>query len=97
MLFKSRIKFFVFPLALAFLLVGSAEGFVHHHHEQTEDRDCAYCGFHQATSQSDFSFPAMVVIPLFSVFFSVVSLYVSYPSPGFTLASGRSPPAAFRR
>jgi hypothetical protein len=94
MSFKERIKFIVLPMALTFAFLGAAEGFIHHHHEPTADHDCAYCGFHQATNQSDFSFPTMALIPLFSIFLAVLSFYVFYPSSSFIVASGRSPPKA---
>lgn len=87
------IKALALSLMVIFTLVVTAEGFIHHHHEQTEDQDCSYCSFHKATSQSDISVSPLHLVPLFSVFFAIVILQQSIRPLQFSSSSGRSPPA----
>jgi hypothetical protein len=87
------IKALALSLMVVFTMAVTAEGFIHHHHEKTEDQDCSYCSFHKATSQSDISVSPLHLVPLFTVFFAILIPQQSIRSVQFSSNSGRSPPA----
>jgi hypothetical protein len=86
------IKFLAFSVFFIFSGVDLSENYIHHHHDKTEDSDCAYCGFHKAVSNSDLSAAPVDLVPLFFVFFAIAVLVPSYRSSRFVLRSGRAPP-----
>src|ERR1039457_5170449 len=79
-------------LMMIFTMAVTAEGFIHHHHEKTEDQGCSYCKFHKATSQSVISVSPLHIVPLFSIFIAVLIPQQSIRSIQFSSNSGRSPP-----
>ncbi len=82
-----------FSVFLVFAGVDLSEGFIHHHHETTEDSDCAYCGFHKAVSNSDISAAPVEIIPYFLIVSSVFVLLPTYHFTRLITHSGRAPPA----
>ncbi len=89
---RKWIKFTAISVFLIFAGVDLSENYIHHHHEKTEDNDCAYCGFHKALSNSDFSSAPVEIVPIFALFFAVLVYLPSFRSTKFTLHFGRAPP-----
>lgn len=88
---------FAFPVAVFFILAGSAEGFVHHHHHSpTEDSDCAYCGFHNAVTQADYAVSPPQVVPLLPLVFLLAAFFQPFYFERFFSHSGLSPPPLFQ-
>ena len=70
---RKWVKFIALAVFLIFAGVELSEGYIHHHHEKTEDSDddCSYCSFHKAFSKVDFSAAPLVdLVPLFFLFFA---------------------------
>lgn len=87
-------KILALVLMGALTLAVSAEGFVHHHHHSdTEDRDCAYCSFDKAVSSMDIPVIALDLAPLFMLFLVFLLPEQPFKVALFSAQSGRSPPA----
>ncbi len=94
---KDWMLLFVFPVAVFFILAGSAEGFIHHHHHSpTEDSDCAYCGFHNAVTQSDYTVNLPQIVPFLPLVLIFAFPFLPFHSSRFFTHSGLSPPALFQ-
>jgi len=88
------IRFLALALVVFFAAAGLSEGFVHHHHNKTEESDCAYCSFHQVVNNSDFSpAPPVHLISLFLLSFVLLAFLPFYVGEQFSFHSGRAPPA----
>ena len=86
------IKILAISLALSFSWVALSENFVHHHHTETEDQDCAYCQFHKTVSNSDISVAPLNIIPLFIVLLVMLGFTTTEFTVVRTQHSGRAPP-----
>jgi ABC-type uncharacterized transport system permease subunit len=92
MRFPTWVKFLAVFMLASFSWVALSENFVHHHHTETEEHDCAYCQFHKTVSNADISTAPINIIPLFLVLFiafvfsttKFTFIEVEYP--------GRAPP-----
>jgi hypothetical protein len=94
---RHRMILFAFPVAVFFILAGSAEGFVHHHHHSaSEDSDCAYCSFHNAVAQSDHVVNPPQVVPLLPLVFLLAAFFQPFYFARFFSHSGLSPPTLFQ-
>lgn len=87
------IKILALSLAITFSWVTLSENFVHHHHDDTEDQDCAYCKFHKNISHSNLSAAPLNLIPLFLVLFVTPSFSTTEFALVQTQHSGRAPPS----
>jgi hypothetical protein len=95
---RKWLKSLAFVVFLAFGGVELSEGYIHHHHEKTEDNDpdCAYCSFHKAFSNADFSIAPLVdLVPLFFLFLTVLVFFQSFLGSRYLLPTGRAPPVTF--
>jgi hypothetical protein len=86
------IQILALSLALSFSWVALSENFVHHHHTETEEHDCAYCQFHKTVSNADIVVAPLHFIPIFLVLF----VTLVFTTTEFKLVqrrySGRAPP-----
>ena len=87
------IQILAFSLTLSFSWIALSENFVHHHHTETEDQDCAYCQFHKTVSNADISVAPLNIIPLFIVLFVMLVFSTTEFSVVRTRYSGRAPPS----
>lgn len=95
---RKWVKFIALAVFLVFAGVELSEGYIHHHHEKTEDsdNDCSYCSFHKAFSKADFSVaPFVELVPLFFLFLTGLVFFQSYLGSRFLLPTGRAPPVVF--
>ena len=91
---RNGFRLLALALLMVFTLVGSAHGFIHHHHEsQTEEQDCAFCSFHNNTKFSDISVVLPDLTPAFVLFFVLVVVQSIFEPQAFSVHSGRAPPA----
>jgi hypothetical protein len=92
MRFPTWVKFLAVFLFASFAWVSLSENFVHHHHTQAEEQDCAYCQFHKTVSNADISTAPLHLIPLFIVLFVVLGFSTREFKAVQTHHSGRAPP-----
>jgi len=91
---RSGIRYLALALMMVFVLVGSAHGFLHHHHtNQTEEQDCAFCNFHNNTKLSDVSITLPDLTPVFLLLFTFAVFQAFFKPLAFAVHSGRAPPA----
>jgi hypothetical protein len=87
------VKFLALSMMLTFSWVALSENFVHHHHTETEEHDCAYCQFHKTVSNADISVAPINIIPLFLVLFVTLGFSTTEFKFVQTQHSGRAPPS----
>ena len=92
MRFPTWVKFFAVFLFASFAWVSLSENFVHHHHSDSEEQDCAYCQFHKTVSNANISTAPLHLIPLFIVLFVLVVFSTNEFSSVQKQYSGRAPP-----